>query len=99
MVLDINEKGVNVLLGSQGRRPTINYPCEWDYKVIGNDVEKMLSAIELAANGLNYEVKPSNVSKTGKYFSINMKLTVSSEEERDLIFQNLDSHENVIMVI
>jgi putative lipoic acid-binding regulatory protein len=88
-----------LILGNSGKRPNISYPCEWDYRVIGNDVEKMLSAIEIAANGLEYEVKPSNVSKNGKYFSINMKLTVSSEEERDLIFQNLDSHENVIMVI
>lgn len=88
-----------MLLENHGRRPTINYPCEWDYRVIGNDIEKMLSAIDFAANGLNYEVKPSNVSKNSKYFSINLKLTVSSEEERDSIFQNLDSHENVIMVI
>jgi len=88
-----------VIIGNSGKRPTINYPCEWDYRIIGNDVEKMLSAIDYAANGLKYEVKPSNVSKNGKYFSINMKLTVSSEEERNIIFQNLDNHENVMIVI
>lgn len=88
-----------MILGNSGKRPTINYPCEWDYRIIGNDIEEMLSAIDNAATGLDYEVKPSNVSKNGRYFSLNLKLIVFSEEERDLIFQNLDKNENIIMVI
>ena len=88
-----------MILGNSGKRPTINYPCEWDYRIIGKNVEEMLSAIDNAATGLDYEVKPSNVSKNGRYFSLNLKLIVFSEEERDLIFQNLEKNENIIMVI
>lgn len=88
-----------MILGNDGRRPNIYYPCDWEYKVIGTNIDEMLDAVKDATSGLDYEIKPSNVSKNGKYFSINVQLKVLSEDERDAIYQNLDGHENIIMVI
>ena len=28
------------------QRPEITYPCEWSYKIIGNNIDKILEAIE-----------------------------------------------------
>ncbi len=64
------------------QKPQIEYPCEWAYKVIGSDVNRILIAIEHAAMGLAYEVTPSNVSSNGKYFSLNFKLEVPNEAVR-----------------
>jgi putative lipoic acid-binding regulatory protein len=89
----------NMILGNDGKRPNIYYPCDWDYRIIGDNVEDMLEAVKEATSGLDYELKPSNVSKSGKYFSFNLRLKVLSEDERDAIFRNLDGHENIIMVI
>jgi putative lipoic acid-binding regulatory protein len=88
-----------MIIGENGRRPRINYPCEWGYKVIGNDVEKLLSAIDEATSGLEYSVTPSNVSSSGKYYSVNVKIKVVSEEERNVIYKSLENHNDILMVM
>jgi putative lipoic acid-binding regulatory protein len=79
-------------------RPEINYPCEWSYKIIGNNIAKILEAIENAVSGLKYDVTPSNISKNGNYYSLNLKLTVPNEVVRDLIYQKLDSSDSIKIV-
>ena len=81
------------------RRPEIEYPTSWQYKIIGSDVEEMLSAVAESIKGLDYEVSPSNVSKNEKYFSLNVSLIVPSEVVRDIIFQNLAKHPAIKIVI
>ena len=80
------------------KRPEINYPCEWSYKIIGNNIDKILEAIENAVSGLKYDVTSSNISKNGNYYSLNLKLTVPNEVVRDLIYQKLDSSDSVKIV-
>jgi uncharacterized protein len=80
------------------KRPEINYPCEWSYKIIGNNIDKILEAIESAVSGLNYDVTPSNISKNGNYYSLNLTLTVPNEVVRDLIYQKLDSSDSIKIV-
>ena len=79
-------------------RPEITYPCEWSYKIIGNNIDKILKAIENAVSGLKYDVTPSNISKNGNYYSLNLTLTVPNEVVRDLIYQKLDSSESIKIV-
>jgi putative lipoic acid-binding regulatory protein len=80
------------------KRPEIIYPCEWSYKIIGNNVDKMLEAVENAVSGLKYDITPSSISKKGNYYSLNLTLTVPNEAVRDLIYQKLDSSESVKIV-
>jgi putative lipoic acid-binding regulatory protein len=81
------------------RKPDIDYPTNWQYKIIGSDVDEMLSAVEEIIIGLEYEVIPSNVSSNEKYFSLNISLIVPSEIVRDIIFQKLSSHPAIKFVI
>lgn len=81
------------------RKPDIDYPTEWQYKIIGSDVNEMLSAVAESIKGLDYEISPSNVSKNEKYFSLNVSLIVPSEVVRDIIFQNLAKHPAIKIVI
>jgi len=81
------------------RKPAIDYPTKWGYKVIGTDVDKLLKAVEEATPGLKYEVTPSNVSKSEKYYSLNVIVIVPSEVVRDLVFQKLSDHRDIKMVI
>ena len=80
------------------KRPEIAYPCEWPYKIIGNNVDKILEAIENAVSGLKYDVTSSNISKNGNYYSLNLTLTVPNEVVRDLIYQKLDSSDSIKIV-
>jgi len=88
-----------MILDSNSKRPIIEYPTKWDYKVIGEDIDKLLKAIEETVNGLEYEITPSNISKGGKYFSLNLTVVVLSEVMRNRVFRDLDDHPNVKIVI
>ena len=88
-----------MILDSNSRRPEIEYPCEWGYKVIGNNVDQMLEAIENASSGLEYSVTPSNISKNGNYFSLNFRMEVPNEVVRNIVYEKLDKSEAVIMVL
>jgi len=88
-----------MILDSNSKRPIIEYPTKWDYKVIGEDIDKLLKAIEETVTGLEYEITPSNISKGGKYFSLNLTVVVLSEVMRNRVFRDLDDHPNVKIVI
>ncbi|MDZ7766361.1 MAG: DUF493 domain-containing protein [Melioribacteraceae bacterium] len=89
MILDSNNK----------KRPEIEYPCEWQYKIIAKSPDEAVNAAEDAAEGFKYDITASNISKKGKYVSINLMVEVESEEERNLIFGKLEANETVVMVI
>lgn len=97
MVIQKREK---VILDSTNQnRPEIDYPCEWKYKIISKTPDEAVQAAENAANGFKFEITASNISKKGKYVSINLSVEVESEEERNLIFGKLEADSKVIMVI
>ena len=81
------------------RKPVIEDPTKWDYKIIGTVVDKLLKAVEEATPGLKYEVTPSNISKGEKYYSLNVTVMVPSEVVRDLVFQKFSDHPDIKMVI
>jgi putative lipoic acid-binding regulatory protein len=81
------------------KRPNIKYPCNWDYKVIGTNVDEMFKAIEEVVEGFEFKISSSNVSSKGNYFSLNLKVFVTSEEVRDIIFAKLEANEFVKMVL
>ncbi len=88
-----------MILDSNSRKPEIQYPCEWNYKIIGTDVEEMIKVIEFAVAGLEYEINSSNVSSKGNYFSLNLKVFVPSEIIRDIIFSKLNDSIFIKMVL
>lgn len=81
------------------KRPNIKYPFNWDYKVIGTNVDEMFKAIEEVVEGFEFKISSSNVSSKGNYFSLNLKVFVTSEEVRDIIFAKLEANEFVKMVL
>ena len=88
-----------MFLEDYNKRPEIQFPCEWSYKVIGSDVNNILAAIDEAVLGLAYDVTPSNVSRTGKYVSLNLKLEVPNEVVRNLIYENLTKSPDIKFIL
>ncbi len=87
------------MIESRNNKPEIHYPCRWEYKVIGSDVNKLLAAVEDCVLGLEHSVSPSNVSRNGIYYSFNISVEVPNEVVRDLIFEKLQRNENIKFVI
>lgn len=83
----------------ENKKPEINYPTKWDYKIIGSNVDEMVKAVESIVVDLEYDITPSNISKKANYFSLNVSVVVPSEIIRDRIFQSLTRHPAIKFVI
>ncbi|MCB1184038.1 DUF493 domain-containing protein [bacterium] len=90
-----------------GQRPDIEYPCPWDFKVIGTCEESLRGAVrDCLAASLNgdfgdreFELGLSRTSSGGKYVSLCLNLMVMDEPERNAIFASLAGHPEIRMVI
>lgn len=88
-----------MVFNPENKKPQIDYPCKWSYKIIGISVEEMIAAVEGIVVNLDYELTPSNISRKAKYFSLNVTVLVPSETVRDIIFQNFSNHPAIKFVI
>ena len=86
-------------MNRESKRPKIEYPTKWDYKIIGPDIDEMIKAVESIVNNLVYDLSASNISKKANYFSLNLAVEVPSEIVRDLIFKKLNEHPAIKFVI
>ncbi|WP_187893720.1 DUF493 family protein [Helicobacter pylori] len=76
-------------------KPTIIYPCLWDYRVImaTNDTSTLKELLETYQRPFKLEFK--NTSKNAKFYSFNVSMEVSNEAERNEIFQKISQLEVV----
>ncbi len=82
----------------QTGKPDIEYPRQWEYRLIGFDCQAIRgAAAEIISR--EYQISPANSSKGGKYHSMRLLLTVDSEETRDGYFRRLQDHPAIKMVI
>ncbi|MEA1986940.1 MAG: DUF493 domain-containing protein [Candidatus Marinimicrobia bacterium] len=78
----------------------IKYPCKWDYKIIGNNYDTVVKAIEnILDNEKNYKINLSKKSKTAKYVSINLNIKVDNENVRQHYFKSFSEHRDIKIVI
>ncbi|SFV75172.1 Proposed lipoate regulatory protein YbeD [hydrothermal vent metagenome] len=77
----------------------LTYPTSWTYKLIGADKENITSAVKDVILEKEHTLKHSNKSKSGKYVSMNLEIIVSSDDERNFIYESLKAHSNIKMVL
>jgi len=77
----------------------IEYPCQWLYKVIGEDRELLLQAFAEILDQQPRTISHSNSSSTGRYHCLNLEVTVQSEDERNTIYLALKKHAQVKIVL
>ncbi|PDW94083.1 hypothetical protein BB393_01985 [Helicobacter pylori] len=80
-------------------KPTIIYPCLWDYRVImtTNDTSALKELLETYQRPFKLEFK--NTSKNAKFYSFNVSMEVLNESERNEIFQKISQLEVVAHVL
>jgi len=77
----------------------LEYPCTWKYKIViqedknGNKICKEVFADR------EHKVTKSNVSKNGKFKSLNIELLVVSDEDRTGFHKLLGEHKHIKMVL
>lgn len=91
--------GVNKAVAA---KPEIQYPCRWQYRLIGEDRESMLVAIRAAvgASGMDLcTIIEGNVSSSGRYSTITLELEVKDEEERLRLYHFFSDHPAIRVVL
>ena len=77
----------------------LEYPCNWCYKVVGEEREKLENAIREVILEREHSIAHSNTSRNGKYISLNLDLLVHNEDDRQFIFEALRAHQHIRMVL
>ncbi|WRB36445.1 DUF493 family protein [Helicobacter pylori] len=84
---------------SDSKKPTIIYPCLWDYRVImtTNDTSMLKELLETYQRPFKLELK--NTSKNAKFYSFNVSMEVLNEAERNEIFQKISQLDGVVQTL
>jgi putative lipoic acid-binding regulatory protein len=83
----------------KGCKPEIEYPCVWQYKIIGMERQAIQTALSQELGDAPYSLSTSRRSKKGKYISLNLELTVHNEEERVHVYNILKAHPSIKLVL
>ena len=73
----------------ENRRPIIEYPCQWEYRVFGREEEEVRRAVALAVGERRQTTRFSRRSSGGKYCCVHLEVRVENEQERNRIFKLL----------
>ena len=81
------------------RKPKIDYPCVWQYRLIGSDEEALRAALAACVSPERCALSPGRRSSGGRYLSLVVELTVADEAERLTLYQRLAEHPDIKMVL
>lgn len=84
---------------SNEKKPEIDYPCVWQYKVIGQDQHLIQEAIKEICNPVPVAITYSHSSSSGKYHSFNAEIEVQDDEGRVSIYNALHNHSAIKVVL
>ena len=70
-------------------KPKISYPCLWQYTVITMDKKTLDTAVAEHLGETAYRLSEGRSSSKGRYVSMNLKLTVKSDEHRLRLYEVL----------
>ncbi|GAA8410491.1 DUF493 family protein [Helicobacter pylori] len=84
---------------SDSGKPTIIYPCLWDYRVIMTTKDESMLKELLETYQRPFKLELKNTSKNAKFYSFNVSMEVSNEEERNEIFQKISQLDGVVQTL
>ncbi len=81
------------------KKPTIIYPCLWDYRVIMTTKDESMLKELLETYQRPFKLELKNTSKNAKFYSFNVSMEVSNEAERNEIFQKISQLDEVVQTL
>ncbi|MDU7692736.1 MAG: DUF493 domain-containing protein [Helicobacter sp.] len=76
----------------------INYPTIWEYRIIATSIEEIENAVKKVLQEPQ-NLEPKNRSKNNRFVSMHLKVLVRSQDERDIIFQQLKKEDGIKMIL
>ncbi len=80
-------------------KPTIIYPCLWDYRVIMTTKNESVLKELLETYQRPFKLELKNTSKNAKFYSFNVSMEVLNEAERNEIFQKISQLDGVVQTL
>lgn len=80
-------------------QPQLDYPCSWSYTVIGEDEEQLRAIIADTCAPAIVAISLSQRSAGGRYLSLHASLIVDSAATRLAIYQSLQTHPAIKIVL
>ena len=77
----------------------IEYPCDWTFKIIGQNEELLRKAATASLQSRIHTLNNSNASSGGKYISLNLTVNVKDETDRNEIFNSLQSDSAIKLIL
>lgn len=87
------------ILSDKHGKLTLEYPCNWAYKLIASEKKALEKAIHDVIEEREHNLTHSNNSKAGKYISMNLDMLVHNEDDRNFIYEALKKHQDIKMVL
>lgn len=87
------------ILNARDEKVQIEYPANWEYKVIAFSKNLITNAIKDIIDDRDHTLTHSHNSKNGKYISMNLDILVHNEDDRNIIFESLKKHKDIKMVL
>ncbi len=94
-----NQEGKVVIINDSEEKLELEYPCNWCYKLIGDDHDTIKDAVKDIVDEREYKLSESNKSKSGKYVSMNLDMLVYNDDDRQFIYEALKKHDKLKMVL
>lgn len=83
----------------QPKKPVIHYPCQWEYRIIGADPERMRLAVADILGNEDYSLQEANWSRQRRWLSMSLELVVINEAHRYEVHRALREHPDIRMVL
>jgi putative lipoic acid-binding regulatory protein len=80
-------------------KPRIDYPCIWQYKIIGESFMAIRKVVEGAVADKYFTLTESNVSSSGRYVSMSLELTVHNDEQRLELYRIFAASQEIKVVL
>lgn len=77
----------------------IEYPCRWEYRLIGKSAAQLSAAAAEALEGATHKLRPSKKSGAGSYVSMSLQVDVRDAPQRQHFFARLSAHADVLYVL
>jgi putative lipoic acid-binding regulatory protein len=81
------------------RRPEIEYPCPWSYRIVCTDEAAVRAAVPAIVAGQEHKLVTVRESSAGRYRSLELELVVRDQAHRDGVFQALQKLPGVKMLL
>ena len=80
-------------------KPKIDYPCTWQYKIIGESAVAITRLVADHVHEKGYTLTDSNVSSGGRYISMSLELIVNNDERRLELYKLIAADPTVKVVL